>query len=72
MNGDRKWKDAEADLAERKANAIEAALYGLEGIEGMFSDRPELRASCHSTRALLQVEEDNLRKKAARLATVAA
>ena len=65
------WQDSEAKLAEDKATAIERAIYGLDGIEGMFDDRRELRVACNAARDLLLVEEDNLRKRAERLATLA-
>lgn len=66
----RSWRDAESALLEAKANAVEGALYGLEGVDGMFVDRPELRQACHVARELLRVEESNLRKKAERLSIV--
>lgn len=66
------WQDQEAMLSDAKANAIETALRGLDGIDGMFSDRRELRVAVAAAKELLRVEEDNLRKKAERLGGVAA
>jgi hypothetical protein len=64
----RSWRAAESTLLEAKADAVEAALYGLAGVDGMFTDRPELRQACAQARDLLRVEESNLRLKAERLA----
>jgi hypothetical protein len=71
MSTNHTWRDAEAQLRDAQANAIERALYGLEGIEGMFDDRRELRAACAAARDLLRFEEENLRLRVERLSALA-
>lgn len=64
---ERTWREAEAEALETKAEAIEGSLLGLQGLEGMFSDREELRVTCANTRDLLRIEVENLRTAAMRV-----
>lgn len=55
------WQDAEREANEIKAEAIDGALHGLGGLEGMFEGR-ELRGAIASVTDLLLIEASNLRK----------
>ncbi len=59
------WKQVEADLAEVKADTLDAVIHAIEQVDGMFTDRSEIKDALEVARNLCAVESQNLRKQAA-------
>ena len=56
-----KWQEVEADALEVRADVIEGALERIALMEGMFTERPELRDHIRITTEKLVTEVENLR-----------
>lgn len=59
-----KWRSIESDLLEVKADSVEAIIFAIDGIEGMFGHTTEVGGMLERTKVLLKVEVSNMRKAA--------
>ena len=61
------WRSAAAEALEAQEEAVLAAISGLDALEGLYAERPELRDAVQASRSLLEVDATNLRHAAKRL-----